>query len=320
MPSRKTAKPTAKPADTATAAAPPPARAARALSLHIGLNAVDPAHYSGWDGPLTACEFDAHDMAALATARGMVATRLLTRAATRAKVLAALRAAAKTLKAGDLFFVSYSGHGGQVPDTHGDEPDRQDETWCLHDGQLIDDELYLELGRFAAGVRILMLSDSCHSGTVARAPMTTTTAPAGSAARPRLLPPAVARRTYQAHQAFYDGLQAEVRRAAGSAVVDPDTVLAALPQAGTRLTALAARFRPALILISGCQDNQTSMDGEHNGAFTERLLRVWNGGRFVGSYPQFHARIRAGMPASQSPNLFTLGAAGAFLKQAPFSV
>jgi hypothetical protein len=28
----------------------------------------------------------------------------------------------------------------------------------------------------------------------------------------------------------------------------------------------------------GCQDNQTSMDGDHNGAFTEQLLKVWNQG------------------------------------------
>lgn len=318
MPSRKTATP-APTTPPLTAPAAPPARPATALSLHIGLNTVDPAHYSGWDGPLTACEFDADDMAALATARGMKATRLLTRSATRAKVLAALRAAAKKLKAGDLFFLSYSGHGGQVPDTHGDEPDRQDETWCLYDGQLIDDELYLELSRFAAGVRILVLSDSCHSGTVARAPAATVATPASSAARPRLLPPAIARRTYQAHHTFYDTLQADVHRAAGP-VVDPDAVLASLPLASTRLTALATQFRPALILISGCQDHQTSMDGEQNGAFTERLLRVWNGGRFVGNHAQFHARIRAGMPASQSPNLFTLGTAAAFLKQAPFSV
>ena len=34
-------------------------------SLHIGLNAVDPKQYSGWDGQLTACEFDANDMGAL---------------------------------------------------------------------------------------------------------------------------------------------------------------------------------------------------------------------------------------------------------------
>jgi len=28
--------------------------------------AVSAADYSGWDGPLAACEFDAHDMAAIA--------------------------------------------------------------------------------------------------------------------------------------------------------------------------------------------------------------------------------------------------------------
>ncbi len=296
----------------------PAARPPQARSLHIGLNAVSARHYGGWDGPLAACEFDAHDMAALAASQGMKSTVMLTAKATRAKVLAALRAAAKALRGGDLFFLSYSGHGGQVPDTNGDEPDRQDETWCLYNGQLIDDELYLELSRFAAGVRILVLSDSCHSGSVTRAalPVLDATGP-----RPRLMPPAIALRTYRAHQAFYDQLQDDVRRAAGT-VIDPDAALAGLALTSTspRLPAIAQQFGAAAILISGCQDNQTSMDGDRNGAFTERLLRVWNSGSFSGTYAQFHARIRAGMPASQSPNLFVLGAAGSFLKQKPFSV
>jgi metacaspase-1 len=47
--------------------------------------------------------------------------------------------------------------------------DKKDETWCLYDGELIDDELYNELGGFAAGVRVLVLSDGCHSGSVVRA-------------------------------------------------------------------------------------------------------------------------------------------------------
>lgn len=36
-------------------------RKPKAISLHLGLNLVDPAHYEGWDGPLSACELDAHD-------------------------------------------------------------------------------------------------------------------------------------------------------------------------------------------------------------------------------------------------------------------
>jgi hypothetical protein len=291
----------------------------KAMSLHIGLNEVSGAAYAGWTGPLAACEFDALDMVAIAKAKGMKSTLLLTKKGTRANVLAAMRAAAKALVAGDLFFMSYSGHGGQVPDVSGDEPDKQDETWCLFDGQLIDDELYFELSRFKAGVRILVLSDSCHSGTVARAgaPL-----PGTPHLRPKLMPPAVGLRVYAAHKAFYDKLQRDVAQAAGGASADPDTALANVAVSG-RLTAIVKKFEPAVILISGCQDNQTSMDGDHNGAFTEQLLKVWNHGAFTGSYAALHARVRQGLPPTQSPNLFALGPASsssAFLKQAPFTV
>jgi hypothetical protein len=294
-----------------------PATKAKALSLNIGLNGVSPAAYAGWDGPLAACEFDARDMAALAQKAGMQPTVLMTKKATRAAVLGAMRSAAKELKSGDLFFLSYSGHGGQVPDVSGDEDDKKDETWCLYDGQLIDDELYFELSRFAAGVRILVVSDSCHSGTVTReALMPPSTIPSQ---RPKLMPDAVAMRVYREHQKFYDELQLDVAKAAGKRPVDPDAAIAQVAQSG-RLSAIVKKFDPAVILISGCQDNQTSMDGEHNGAFTEPLLKVWNQGTFQGNYANFHARIRARMPPTQSPNLFTLGPAAQFVRQRPFRV
>ena len=291
----------------------------KGLSLHIGLNAVSPAAYGGWSGDLAACEFDAKDMAAIAKSQGMTSTVLLTKQGTRAKMLTAMRKAAKQLRKGDLFFLTYSGHGGQVPDVTGEETDKQDETWCLYDGQLIDDELYFELSRFASGVRILVLSDSCHSGTVTRAvppPLDRTNV----AGRSKMMPPAVAIRTYREHQAFYNKLQHDVAKAAGkAATVDPDSALAQLA-VSPRLTAIAKKFNASVILISGCQDNQTSMDGEHNGAFTEQLLKVWNHATYKGTYAKFHAAVKAGLPASQTPNLFTLGAAARFLRQQPFSV
>ena len=237
--------------------------------------------------------------------------------ATRANALAAIRAASSTLKSGDYFFLTYSGHGGQVPDVTGEEEDKKDETWCLFDGELIDDELYLELSRFAEGVRVLVLSDSCHSGTVTRAPIDPDARPVG---RSKMMPPAVAMRTYRDHQAFYDKLQKAVAaQAGGSLSLDPDAMLARIT-VSPRLTAIAADCKASVVLISGCQDNQTSMDGDHNGAFTEQLLKVWNHGTFSGNYAQFHARIRARLPGSQSPNLFTLGASGRFLAQKPFTV
>lgn len=288
----------------------------RAVSVHIGLNAVNPASYEGWGGELAACEFDAKDMAAIAKSKGMNAKILLTKDATRQNVLAAIRGAAKLLKSGDLFFLTYSGHGGQVPDVSGDEDDKMDETWCAYDGEIIDDELYFELGQFAAGVRILVLSDSCHSGSVVRAGPP----PAGTPyARPKMMPPSVAMRTYREHKEFYDNLQREVAKAAGKAAVDPDTALANVA-VSSRLTAIVKNFKPSVILISGCQDNQTSMDGQHNGAFTEQLLTVWKHGAFKGTYAKFHSQIKAAMPRSQTPNLFTLGKAGQFLTQEPFTV
>ncbi len=284
----------------------------RGASLHLGLNRVDPKHYAGWSGALGACEADARDMAALCQSQGLNPKVLLSAQATRAALAEALATAARALRWGDLFVLTFSGHGGQVPDASKDEPDGQDETWCLFDGQLLDDELYAALATFAAGVRVLVLSDSCHSGTVVRAapPLT-----ADARQRPRHLPPEVARRTYAEHAAFYDGLQ----RQAPGRDVDPDAALARVTKPG-RVAAVVKRFRPSVVLIAGCQDNQTSLDGERNGAFTAALLATWNQGAFRGNHTQFHARIRARMPATQSPNLFTLGPAAAFLAQSPFTL
>ncbi|MEO7243430.1 MAG: hypothetical protein ABIW85_11030 [Variovorax sp.] len=70
-----------------------PAKKPKAISLHIGLNSVNAAAYSG--GPLAACEFDANDVAAIAKKQGMKPTALLTKKATRGAALAGMRRAAK---------------------------------------------------------------------------------------------------------------------------------------------------------------------------------------------------------------------------------
>src|SRR5215210_5506007 len=119
-----------------------------AHTINIGLNRVDPAHYHGWDGTLRACEADARDMEALATGLGYEGPMLLTQAATAEAVTGAIADAASRLRKGDILFLTYSGHGGQVPDLHGEEDDDMDETWVLYDRQLLDDELFALWGRF----------------------------------------------------------------------------------------------------------------------------------------------------------------------------
>lgn len=280
---------------------------ATGLSLHIGLNQVDPDHYRDqfgrpWSGDLVACEADAHDMQAIAQAQGFSPTMLLTADATVESVLGALERASQELAAGDVLFVSYSGHGGQVRDLHSEESDNIDETWCLFDRQLVDDELYAAWSKFQSGVRILVLSDSCHSGTVTRViererEQLTRAFETGELPRPRGLPLGVIAGTYVAHRSAYNDIQD------------------AYPAGET------ADVAASVLLISGCLDDQVSMDGAFNGAFTAALLETWDNGAFDGDYRSFHESIRNRMPASQEPNLFVTGAADqAFEAMRPFTI
>lgn len=282
---------------------------AKGISINIGLNLVDPAHYGGWDGRLAACEFDADDMAGLAQGQGMEVRKVLAQEATAAGVTSALTDAADELDPGDLALVTYSGHGGQVRDTNGDEPDRLDETWVLYDRQLVDDELFALYARFKPGVRIVVLSDSCHSGTVTRQVLAVLRPDALQGALDvegpvdehngmKALPERVARSTYEAHKDLYDSIQASVP-------ANDRTVPAA-----------------SILLMSGCQDNQTSADGRRNGLFTQTMLGVWNNGKFdKGGYRGLWKKTVERMPPWQSPNFFTAGAPDrAFERQRPFSI
>jgi hypothetical protein len=259
---------------------------ARGMSLHIGLNTVDPAHYDGWDGALAACEFDANDMRAIAESNGYEPTTLLTAEATAQAIMGEIERAAGTLGSGDRFLVTYSGHGGQVPDGNGeDEPDRSDETWVAYDQQIVDDQLFELWSRFQPGVRIFVLSDSCHSGSVTRdvdddVPdvVATRQTAAGQSPRYRAMPRDVMVATYRAHRDLYDAIQRTVPSA---------------PKADVTATVL---------LISGCRDDQLSSDGFSNGLFTENLLGVWDKGAWNGGgHPEFHEAIRSQMPDDQQP-------------------
>lgn len=298
----------------------------RAMSIHAGLNAVDGGHYRGWTGPLRGSEHDARAMHALAAARGFEAELLLAGDATRARLLDGLDRA-RRLGAGDLLLVTYSGHGASLADRTagepggGDEPDGRDEVWCLHDGLLLDDEIHHRLCRLAAGVRVLVVSDSCFSGSVTRlgseakagAAATNATSAAGARASEtgargrapvlrdgspgdRRFPRAFARGVYQEHLDDYTARKAAV---AGTA--------AATPAAG-------------IILLAACDDRATAKDGADHGYFTAALLATWDDGRFEGDHDAFFAAIKARMGASQVPVLFTDGAAlPAFRAARPFT-
>lgn len=272
--------------------------------LTIGLNYVDPARYDGWDGELTACENDARDIAAMT---GFTGTTLLRGQATSQAVLQELQKAAKDLKSGDLFVVGYSGHGSNVEDVTEDEPDKRDETWCLYDRMMVDDELQAMWSHFRAGVRILVLSDSCHSASMTKnmpfglggelAAMAGIDKAAAGRPRGKLMPAKVRVTIAIRDKALYDSLQY---------VAGPATKV---------------EVQASVLLISGCQDDELSYDGDQNGVFTGQLKKVWGDGKFPGNYEEFHRQVLDGVKPRQNPNYFFTGAPNAaFQKQKPFAV
>jgi hypothetical protein len=266
----------------------------KALSIHLGLNQVDPAHY-GSAARLAGCHNDANDLCQLATSTGFTtAAILLDGQATVANLKTALGNAAAELQAGDSLLLTYSGHGSQIEDTSPDcdEIDHADETWCLYDRMIIDDELAALWAKFRRGVRITVLSDSCHSGTVTRELSWSPPGSIRSGRKNRLLPDECRRRAITNWGGEYARIQRELAR---------KTIV----------------INAAVILISGCQDNETSRDGNTNGLFTGTLLKVWKNGKFAGTLKQLQTEIRRRITQSQNPNYFVIGAIDTAFASAP---
>lgn len=149
--------------------------------LTVGINAY------GGGNTLQGCVNDARDMSQVLAQRGYEVTCMLDDAATRANLLDALAAHVGRLRYRDRLVVHYSGHGTRVPDQSGDEPDAWDEAWVSQDLRVIvDDDLAVLFAARAYGSRIVVLSDSCYSGTVTRVgSFADTTVAAADMAHPR---------------------------------------------------------------------------------------------------------------------------------------
>ena len=180
------------------------------------------------------------------------------------------------------------------------------ELWSVQLKELLDDELDMLWIDFKPGVRILVLSDSCHSGTVTRdldADPVSDLSEEDSMAiygttKPsfRYMPRNVATEVYITNSEFYDGVQRHIP-------TDKSPIQA------------------SVLLISGCKDQQLSGEAWGHGLFTSSLLKSWDGGAFEGGYDAFHEQILAGMPKRQQPELFRTGFdSPEFLAQKPFTI
>jgi hypothetical protein len=267
------------------------------IAIHIGLNALSEIWY-GEPAPLRGPENDSRAMEAIAAAQGFATQTFLTSAATASTVRSAIRAATGRLVSGDSLILTFAGHGRPVKDRDGDEPLGVDQTWCLYERRLIDDDIYDELSRLQAGIRVLVISDSCFSGSVIEVedhPGIVRTAPLGER---RLL---VRRLPDVAHGYSLCKQETEYNRVR--------------LRRENRMPVLAS-----VILLAACQDTQNAMDGDPHGLFTHVLLDVWADGGFRGSLYEFFNTIRdrmAQISPEQIPNWYRLGRTDPTFEAAP---
>ena len=162
-------------------------------------------------------------------------------AATRAGVLAALRQLVQETGHQDVVYIHYSGHGSQVEDLNGDEPDDQlDETLVPQDGRtegipdITDDELEDILSQFKSN-KVVVVLDSCHSGTATR------------------------------------GLEVRVRS------VPKDTRLSLYKSSGVRSRAIVPLQSTRYLLMSAAASHEEALDGpvdgRYHGFFTYSLFK-----------------------------------------------
>lgn len=139
----------------------------KGLSLHIGVNK---RKFDVEMNYLSSPENNARAMADIAMLEGYSTFDLmLTEEATIENLVNKLNEIINQLEPGDTFFLSFSGHGGQQEDTPEDdeyEPDVMDEYWRLFDGRFIDDQVRDNLRRIKEGVRVIIVSASCSSGSI----------------------------------------------------------------------------------------------------------------------------------------------------------
>ena len=241
-------------------------------ALCIGIN-----DYPGTGNDLSGCVNDANDWAAELTQRGFTVTKAINQTATRAMMTQAIRGMILSAAKGDVLVITYSGHGTWVPDSSGDEPDGRDEGLCPWDigsvGPLLDDDIRTMFNQRPSGVRIVLLSDSCHSGTVTKGDDSDLDA---GAARARFLP-----------------LEAwmpadELPRATSR----PATLVGGLRRTGSDL------------LLAGCQDSEyswdTSFQSRPNGAFTYYALKTLREKKPT-TYAAWLKAIRNYLPSNRLP-------------------
>lgn len=273
-------------------------------ALCIGVGRVDPGLYHGDPFPRLCAEADAAAMGALARAQGFD-VRLLTTNGQDAEPAPDWRGvpdyhtfkremddAAETLRAGDTFLLTFSGHGTVVRESG---MGGVDEAWCLTDCVILDDLLYHFLTQLEPQVRVWVISDSCHSGTMVDHESAARARSIGPEGRPaQTLRPGDAEHASAAVRPILWRAQEEApsRRAVARGLVDD------------------APLEAAVLCVGACRDGAqtTVVPSAHADApsysFTQCAIELWQGGAYPKSCWSFCQELVARwvpQPADRPP-------------------
>jgi hypothetical protein len=130
--------------------------------------------YPAGERKLRGCLNDSVVWMAWFARRGWRTESLWNERATGGNIATAIARLMDDSEPGERVAIHFSGHGSQIRDSDGDEADELDECYCPWDvktnGPLRDDELYRLFQRRGEGVRLYLIADCCHSGSLHRRP------------------------------------------------------------------------------------------------------------------------------------------------------
>lgn len=278
-------------------------------ALCVGVSRLDPQRIGRSFSGLPGCDADALAMKELLIGKSFITPKCLrSPEATLEAFQSELRTAACQCEPGDLFVLTFSGHGAQRPFVGEPEPDGKDEYWCLHDFAIVDNDIRALLGEFRAGVRILVISDSCHSGTV-------------TSLRSQFLG---LRRddTSLLPRSYYARMKQPPEDAWNQHLTDN---FAHYHPGLVRARAALESINPSVLLMSACLDDEETLSGIPNGEYTTALLSVCKQTPAPKTYLEFVRRIADSPPSPRTASIDRSGvkddpAAIPFVMQRPFSI
>lgn len=254
-------------------------------SLHIGVPRVAPTLPEAAI-PLQAAENDAMAMLTIAQQQGFRSETLIAERATADSILNSIRKSAACLQPGDIFLISFSGHGRPLPGSQGR---KHENAWVTYDRPVGREELHSLLSQFKKGVRIVGISDCCFSQKILPVKL-------------NFLQEILGQSNFVIEEVPQAPIQARTRSRTG-------------------ITTRNGKLKTTAIIFSSSRSNELSIFLTSHGLFTQKLLAVWDDTRFGGSYHDFFLAIRYAMMRIQAPTYEVRGPRDPkFEEERPFTI